>query len=144
MFLGVEDVTSLFTGVLIVSKGIKLPVYLPSFRADSFAVSGGFVVVRATDENTMTVTQLIDSEWLTQQTVELPEGFVLRSAYGNGSALFTVTDDNSGVWTTSFFPGSSPKRYAMPVSTERLAFSQGIAYWLEGTQAKIREFWSEQ
>jgi hypothetical protein len=143
VFLGIEDVTSLFTGVLIVSKGMKEPVYLPSVRADSFAVSGGFAVVRATGEGTMTVTQLIDGEWLPQHTVDLPKGFVLRSAYGHGRALFTVTGDKNGVWTTSFFPGSSPKRYAMPVSTDTLAFSQGIAYWLKGTKVKIREMWAE-
>ncbi len=143
MFLGIEDVTALFTGVLIVSKGMKEPVYLPSFRADSFAVSGGFAVVRATDERTMTTTQHIDGEWLTQQTVELPKGFVLRSAYGHGIALFTITGDNTGVWTTSFFPGSSPKRFAMPVASDKLAFSQGIVYWQTGSTVKIRELWAE-
>lgn len=141
VFLGIEDVTALFRGVLVVPIDGSEPVFFPGSWVSSFAVAYGFILVMASesDPSKMDVVQRVDGEWVHRRTVSLLEGSVLRSAYGNGGALFTVTGDKTGVWEIGFY-GGEPKRTEMNAPVEKMAFSQGCVYWLDGTTVKIRDF----
>ena len=140
IFLGIEDVTSLFRGVLVVTIDQQEALFFPSSLENSFAVASGRFLVRASAEGpfTMDVVQWKDGEWVEERTVDLPAGAFIRSAYDSGTAFFTVSGDWTGVWSINLF-GGDPQRTEMSELVNKMAFSQGVAYWLDGTTIKLRD-----
>ncbi|MCH8980092.1 MAG: hypothetical protein IH945_12750 [Armatimonadetes bacterium] len=138
VFLGIEDITSLFRGVLVVPTNGSAPRFFPGSWVSSFAVSLGLVLVMASenDPSKINVIQRIDGRWVHQRTISLPKGAVLQSAHGTAGALFTVSGDETGVWKVSFYY-DGVKRTEMSTPVEKMAFSQGAVYWLDGKTVNI-------